>query len=195
MWPSVWGDWWQHSRNDLRPITKQQIPQVHTNTPHTEVDEHLEGSKRGMRGEWERFAMDKGHVEENTDPDLVKEKHKMFQVDMTCIQKQKKMKIMFFPTDIIITDEVCACSPHFCTKCLCKRTGWSLARGLFIQMCACGHTHFRATLLRYLLPLHTELQINGSQVILTGFAIWIQNDYNYSSSVKMRFCSLIFTDY
>lgn len=49
-----------HTGSDLwPPITKQQIPQVQINTPHTEVDEYLEGSEREMRGGWEGLAMKK----------------------------------------------------------------------------------------------------------------------------------------
>lgn len=40
-----------HVRNDFwPPITKQQIPKVQINTPHTEIDEYLEGNNRGIRG-------------------------------------------------------------------------------------------------------------------------------------------------
>lgn len=49
-----------HIGSDLwPPITKQQIPQVQINIPHTEVDEYLGGNKREIKGGWERFAMKK----------------------------------------------------------------------------------------------------------------------------------------
>lgn len=49
-----------HVRNDFwPPITKQQIPKVQINTPHTEIDEYLEGNNRGIRGRWARLVVKK----------------------------------------------------------------------------------------------------------------------------------------